>query len=276
MHIARTLAAVGALSAVLLAPAAATAQDDDRERLIELMRIDDTVEVMRKEGLRYGAEIGAEMLPDLPKDDWERTVSRIYDAEKMEAVITQGFETALEGEELGTLVEFFDSGLGEEIIGLEISAREAFLDEETEIAAMDAFEMARGDETELYQQVETIIADSDLVEYNVMGAMNANLMFYRGLADGGAIDLGESDMLADVWAQESDIRAESEAWLGSFLMMAYRPLEAEELEAYAALYRTPEGRILNTAVFNAYDRMYDEISYLLGQAVAEHMRSQEL
>ncbi len=276
MHIARTLAAVGALSAVLLAPAATTAQDDDRERLIELMRIDDTVEVMRKEGLRYGAEIGGEMLPDLPKDDWERTVSRIYDAEKMEAVITQGFETALEGEELGTLVEFFDSGLGEEIIGLEISAREAFLDEETEIAAMDAFEMARGDETDLYQQVETIIADSDLVEYNVMGAMNANLMFYRGLADGGAIDLGESDMLADVWAQEPDIRAESEAWLGSFLMMAYRPLEREELEAYAALYRTPEGRILNTAVFNAYDRMYDEISYLLGQAVAEHMRSQEL
>ncbi|KRS14892.1 hypothetical protein XM53_00070 [Roseovarius atlanticus] len=276
MQTVKTLASVGALSAALLISGAAAAQDSDRERLIELMRIGDTVEVMRKEGLRYGAEIGAEMLPDIPNDDWERTVSRIYDAEKMEAVITQGFETALEGEAVGPLVDFFESELGAEIVELEISAREAFLDEETEMAAMDAFEMARGDETELYQQVETIIADSDLVEYNVMGAMNANLMFYRGLADGGAIDLGESDMLADVWAQEPDIRAESEAWLGSFLMMAYRPLDADELEAYAELYRTPEGRVLNTAVFNAYDRMYDEISYLLGQAVAEQMRSEEL
>ncbi|MGK7754969.1 MULTISPECIES: DUF2059 domain-containing protein [unclassified Roseovarius] len=276
MQIAKNLATACALSAVLLTPGAASAQDSDRERLIDLMRIGDTVAVMRQEGLRYGAEIGAEMLPDIPKGDWERTISRIYDVEKMEAVITQGFEAALEGQELGPLVTFFESGLGEQIVELEISAREAFLDEETEVAAMDAYETARGDETELYRQVETIIADSDLVEYNVMGAMNANLMFYRGLADGGAIDLGESDMLADVWAQEPDIRAESEAWLGSFLMMAYRPLEAEELETYAELYRTPEGRVLNTAVFNAYDRMYDEISYLLGQAVAEQMRSEEL
>lgn len=270
------LLAAGLFAASLQMAGPALAQDNNRDRLIELMRVGDTVEIMRMEGLRYGADIGAEMLPDIPEDDWTRVVSRIYDPEKMEAVIRQGFEAALEGQEVGALVAFFDTELGEEIISLEISAREAFLSEETERAAIDAYEMARSDETELYGQVETIIADSDLVEYNVMGAMNANLMFYRGLADGGAIELGEADMLADVWAQEADIRAESEAWLGSFLMMAYRPLKSEDLEAYAEVYRTPEGRALNSAVFTAYDRMYDEISYLLGQAVAEHMRSEEL
>ncbi len=272
----RTLVAGGALAALVLTGGAARAAEDDTDRLIALMRVGDTVEIMRREGLRYGASIGAEMLPDVPAGDWERTVSRIYDPDKMEAVITQGFETALDGQEVGPLVEFFETDLGRRIITLEISAREAFLDAETEMAAIAAFEEARDAQTDLFDQVETIIADSDLVEYNVMGAMNANLMFYRGLADGGAIEMGESDMLADVWAQEPDIRAESEAWLGSFLMMAYRPLDADELDAYAALYRTPEGRVLNTAVFNAYDRMYDEISYLLGQAVAERMRSEEL
>lgn len=267
---------IGTLSAALIFCSSVRAQDSDSDRLIALMRIGDTVEIMREEGLRYGAEIGAEMLPDVSPDDWNRTVSRIYDAEKMEAVITQGSESALDGEDVAPLVSFFESDLGKEIIGLEIDAREAFLSEETELAAIDAYQDAQDQQTELFKQVETIIADSDLVEYNVMGAMNANLMFYRGLADGGAIDLGESDMLADVWAQESSIRAESEAWLGSFLMTAYRPLQAQELASYAELYRTDEGRVLNTAVFNAYDRMYDEISYLLGQAVAEHMRSEEL
>jgi hypothetical protein len=252
------------------------ADESDVNRLISLMRVGDTVEIMREEGLRYGSEIGKEMLPDVTASDWQRTVSRIYDPAKMEAVITQEFEAALEGQEVGPLVEFFTTELGQEIVTLELSAREAFLNEETELAASDAYETARDEETMLYSQVETIISESDLVEYNVMGAMNANLMFYRGLADGGAIQSGEEDMLADVWAQESDIRAESEAWLGSFLMLAYRPLEAHDLEAYAELYRTREGRVLNTAIFQAYDRMHDEISYLLGQAVAEHMRSEEL
>ena len=268
--------AAGALTLALLPVPVLADDSEDMDRLIDLMRIEETVEIMRKEGLRYGAEIGAEMLPDVDPKEWERSVARIYDPAKMEVVINQGFEAALEDKDVAALVDFFTSDLGQEIITLEIAARAAFLDEETEMAAADAFEMARDGETKLYQQVETIISDSDLVEFNVMGAMNANLMFYRGLADGGAIDLGEEDMLADVWAQEPEIRAESEAWLGSFLLLAYRPLSPDDLDTYAALFRTPEGRLLNTAIFEAYDRMYDEISYLLGQAVAEHMRSEEL
>ena len=58
--------------------------------------------------------------------------------------------------------------------------------------------------------------------------------------------------------------------------MVERALAEDELEAYAELYRSPEGKVLNTAIFEAYDRMYDEISYLLGQAVAQQMQSEEL
>ncbi|MEO1138080.1 MAG: DUF2059 domain-containing protein [Pseudomonadota bacterium] len=267
--------AAGAMAVGLTGlPGWATA--DDAEVLIDALRVGDTVEIMRQEGLRYGADLGVEMLPGVNTARWGEVVSRIYDPEKMEAVITDGFETAFEGKDLEMLVAFFTSETGSEIIELELSAREAFLDQDTEMAAMDAYEVARDDQTRLFEQVEEIISDSDLVEFNVMGAMNANLMFYRGLLDGGAIEMGEEEMLADVWAQEEDIRGESEAWLGSFLMLAYRPLEEAELEAYAELYRTPEGKVLNTAIFEAYDQMYEEISYLLGQAVAQQMQSEEL
>ncbi len=42
----------------------------------------------------------------------------------------------------------------------------------------------------------SVCQSHDLIEMNVMGAMNANLAFYRGMADGGALDgLSEQDML---------------------------------------------------------------------------------
>lgn len=268
--------AVAVTFAVVSFAPMARAAGEDLAALIDALRIDDTVEIMRKEGLRYGSELGGEMLPGVNPQTWSDQVARIYDTDKMARVVTQGFETALEGEEISELVAFFTSETGQEIVALELSAREAFLNDDTEMAAMDAYEIARDDNTALFQQVETLIADSDLVEYNVMGALNSNLMFYRGLADGGAFEMSEDDMLADVWSQEGEIRDDSEGWLGAFLLLAYQPLEEKELAAYAEFYRSDQGRVLNAAIFEAYDQMYEELSYLLGQAVAQQMRSQDL
>lgn len=255
---------------------AARAAGEDMAALIDAMRIDDTVEIMRKEGLRYGSELGTEMLPGVNPQTWQDMVGRIYDTEKMAKVVAQGFETALEGQEIAELVAFYTSETGQEIVSLELSAREAFLNEDTETAAMDAYEVAREADTPLFRQVETLIADSDLVDYNVMGALNSNLMFYRGLADGGAFEMSEEDMLADVWAQEGEIRDDSAGWLGAFLLLAYQPLDEDELEAYAEFYRSEQGQVLNAAIFEAYDQMYEELSYLLGRAVAQQMQSEEL
>ncbi|MEL7257589.1 MAG: DUF2059 domain-containing protein [Pseudomonadota bacterium] len=254
----------------------ARAAGEDMAALIDALRVDETVEIMRKEGLRYGSELGEEMLPGVNAKTWQDQVARIYDTEKMAQAVTQGFETALEGKEIAEVVAFFTSETGQEIVSLELSAREAFLSEDTEMAAMDAYERARDENSELFQQVETLISDSDLVDYNVMGALNSNLMFYRGLADGGAFEMSEEDMLADVWSQEGEIRHDSEGWLGAFLILAYQPLEEDELEAYAEFYRSEQGKVLNAAIFEAYDQMYEELSYLLGRAVAQQMQSEEL
>lgn len=262
--------------AVIVALPVRAAPQAGLDELLDALRVEDTVAIMREEGLRYGEGLATEMLPDVNPDSWARVISRIYDTGKMTAVVKAEFAEAIAGTDLDPLVAFFTSELGREIISLELSAREAFLDADTEAAAMQAWEQARDTATEKLGQVEIIIADSDLVDYNVMGALNANLMFYRGLADGGAIEMSEEEMLTDVWAQEDSVRSDSEGWLGSFLLMAYRPLAADDLEAYAAMYRTAEGKALNAAIFAAYDRMYEEISYLLGQAVAQQMQSEEL
>ncbi len=262
--------------ALLVTSPMARAAGEDMAALIDALRIDETVEIMRKEGLRYGSELGAEMLPGVNAKAWQDQVARIYDTDKMAQVVTQGFETALDGKEIAEVVAFFTSETGQEIISLELSAREAFLNEDTEMAAMDAYERARDENSYLFQQVETLISDSDLVDYNVMGALNSNLMFYRGLADGGAFEMSEEDMLADVWSQEGDVRNDSEGWLGAFLILAYQPLDDDELEAYAEFYRSEQGKVLNAAIFEAYDQMYEELSYLLGRAVAQQMQSEEL
>ncbi|WP_159454020.1 hypothetical protein [Roseovarius albus] len=41
-------------------------------------------------------------------------------------------------------------------------------------------------------------------------------------------------------------------------------------------YRTETGQKLNHAMFAAFDQMYDDISYLLGQAVAQQLQSEQL
>jgi hypothetical protein len=115
-----------------------------------------------------------------------------------------------------------------------------------------------------------------LVERNVTGALNSNLMFYRGLADGGALEMTRDEMLAEVWSQDDTLRAETRDWLGAFLLTAYRPLEPAELEAYITFYRSRPGQQLDTALFAAFNRMYEELSYLTGRAVARFMRSRKL
>lgn len=260
----------------LWAGAVAADETADITALLEALQVEKSVEIMRAEGLEYGAGLAEEMLPGVSQEAWAQQVSRIYDVERMTQEVTDGLVAALPQEHMEPVLAFLTSDTGRQIVTLELSAREAFLDPGTEDAAVEHFEEARDDETPLYQQVQILIEDSSLIEFNVMGALNANLMFYRGLDEGGAIEMGEAEMLSDVWAQEDAVRAESAQWLGAFLMMAYRPLEPDALEAYAEYYRTDEGRALNAALFKAYDAMYAQISYLLGLAVAQQMTSEEL
>lgn len=268
--------AAGILGCLLWAGAALADRNARMEALLEAIRIGDTVKIMREEGLLYGESLAEDMMPEADLGSWRAHMGRIYDTSRMRALVGTRLAAELEGVDLAPLERFFTSELGAEIISLELSAREAFLDLAVEEAAQAQFDALESEQAPIVGQIEQLITDSDLVDLNVMGILNSNLMLYRGLADGGAYDLSEEDMLADVWAQEDEVRADSTAWITAYLLTAYQPLDPEELDRYIAFWQTEEGRALNRALFATFDRMYEEISYLVGQAVAQHLRSQKL
>ena len=271
----RAAAAAVAATVIWAMPAQAEARAD-LDVLLEALRVGDTVDIMRQEGLAYAESLAQDMMPEADPSGWQATVERIYDTGKMRRLVEERMARGLEGVDLAPLNAFFTSELGAEVIELELSAREAFLDPEVEDAAKEQYEKLAREGALIVDQIDTLVADSDLIEHNVMGILNSNLMLYRGLADGGAYDMSEEDMLLDVWSQEDGVREDSTAWIGAYLLTAYQPLEDDEVQEYIDLWRSDEGQALNTALFATFDRMYEELSYLVGQAVAQHMRSQEL
>lgn len=248
------------------------------ERLFDALGMPEIIAIMAEEGDGHGDGIAESLFPGRNGDGWEGVVAAIYDAERMEDVARTRFAAELGGRDLAPLLDFFESERGQRIVELEISARRAFLDEEIEDAAEDAVADLATTEPGRYALLERFIEANDLVGSNVMGAMNSNYAFYLGLADGGAFDgsLTEAEILADVWAQEAEIRNDTEGWVYAYLGLAYEPLADEDIEAYIALSETPRGRALNGALFAAFDEMYNGISRALGQAAARFMSSEDI
>ncbi|MDQ2088688.1 hypothetical protein NO357_02070 [Marimonas arenosa] len=256
-------------------------QATEWRRLSEAIAVPELLEVMRIEGVRYGDEIGAEFLAD-GGGSWQAVVARIYDRDKMLTAVMTGLKGEIADEQLAELNVFFASERGRQIVRQEILAREAFLDPATEEAARTALAEAEGAaETDAatarrLELLQAYVDENDLVDFNVAGALTSNYRFYRGLADGGGWTVSEDEMLAEVWAQEDEIRVDTTEWLMAYLLMAYAPLSDGDIEAYVALSKTPAGRALNRGLFAGFDRMYADLSYALGLAAAVQMQGEDL
>ncbi len=276
------------LFAVLLAlcfqaavPLAVQAQAASPARLVEAMRIPEMIGVMHDEGIAYGETLRTELFPEAGSNRWPALVAAIYDRPGMERRFTDAFLAELgdDPDVLGPLVEFFDSERGRRIVTLEIEARRAMLDEAVEEAARVALEDQTAADDPRLELLRRFAEVNDLVEQNVAGSLNANLAFYRGLSEGGALpegEMSEGDMLAEIWSQEEDVRAETESWLYPFLSLAYRPLEDADIEAYIAFSETMAAQRMNAALFSAFDDVFVGISNDLGRAAAEMMSGQDI
>jgi len=261
---------------VVLICAAAPLSAAPGEALLEAMRVPEIVQVMREEGLDYAQEMGEDLLPGGATRGWRAVVSQVYDTEALEEVVRGQFIDSFAGTEAGPLLDFFTSEDGQRVVDLEITARRTLIDDDLEASAREAYQALDGTDDPRLEQIEAFVEANDLVEANVVGAMNASYQFYLGLVDGGAFEMTEEEILSEVWAQEEDTRSDTREWLYAFLLVAYRPLSDAVLDEYVALSASPEGRAMNRALFAGFNAMYDEISYGLGLAAAQQMLGEEL
>ena len=248
--------------------------------LAQTMRIGEIIEVLREEGIEYGKTLEIDMFPGAGGPAWAAEVDRIYDAVRMQEAFQSGLarELARAPDGITAMQDFFGSDLGQKVLRLEIEARRALLDDPAEEAAKLAWEDMSGSDSGRVALLERFAAANDLVESNVMGALNANLSFYQGMAEGGAFgdEMTEDQMLADVWGQEAEVREQVADWLFPYLALAYAPLTDDELEAYITYSESPAGQQLNAALFAAFDGVFTPVSKALGLAVARELQGQDI
>ena len=244
------------------------------------LMIGDTLDVMRAEGLKNSTNLADSLFAGENAAAWAALVSLIYDTSKMQARFDQGLAQAL-GDDRKTLIaaqDFFASGLGQRVLRLEIEARRTLLDDAAETAAKAAWGDMKTSHAARADQIIRFGGINDLIESNVMGALNANLAFYRGLsAQGGFGDpMPEDQMLAEVWGQEPDIRKETTDWLYPFLALAYQPLSDAEVDSYIQFSQTDAGKKINAAIFVAFDGVMLQISTELGTAAGQLMAATDI
>lgn len=261
-------------------PATTAEQSTDIGHLSDVLMIAPTIDILRDEGLEYGGTLEEQMFSGQGGSRWQSRVDAIYDTAAMRKV----FETELSRELAGdhatitAALEFFGSDLGKRILSLENEARRTLMDEGAEDAAKLRFsEMDAASEPRI-EVIRRFAELSDLVEANVVGALNSNLAFLQGMADTGAFgsEMTEEQMLSDVWSQEDSARTETEDWLYPYLTLAYSSLSDEELNSYIAFTETPAGKKLNVAMFAAFDRVFATVSRELGRAAAAQMQGHDI
>lgn len=242
------------------------------DQTIRLIRLEAQMQVARTEGLSHAETLNADMLDGHGGRLWASQIDGIYDAARMTEDARPAIE-AIDPAILTRLNLFLGSDLGQKITGLELAARTAMMDEESEAAARRAYDNLQGTSDPRLKIARNIIESGDLIERNVSTALNASFQFYRALVDGGAYKMTEDQIITEVWSQEETLRADTESWLMGYLLLLVQPLDADERATYLAFVQTPEAGALNAALFDGFGTVYSDLSYALGRVVALNIKA---
>lgn len=247
-------------------------------QLLTAMGLYDILDVMAAEGLAAATDLEADMFPGQGGSAWAAVAASIYAHDRL----AQSFEAALPldlltPDAVAELQAFYDGATGIKVASGELAARQSLLDPDTEQGARELARQRAAQSHPRHVLLTEFIATNDLVDLNVSGALNSNFAFYRGLSDGGAFasEIPETLMLTEVWGQEAEIRRDTTEWLYAYQTLAYEDLSDTELRQYIDLTATPAGQALNTALFRAFEAVFDTLGYDLGVAAAHFVSGEE-
>lgn len=259
---------------VLSSLRAAGAEDLSRAYLLP-----ELFDIMASEGRSSVLAEGAIPLQGRALADFERDVARIYDKDTMHDAFLNKLTADLETtpEVLEDALSFANTDLGKRILRLEISAREALLDDEVDQIARMALEDAREASSARLGMIRERVDANDLIELNVSLGLNTSYAYYRGMMSENAVNgLDSEQLLFLVWAQEPEIRADVEDWIESYFLMAYQPLSTDELQTYIDYAGAPLAQAFNRAMFRAFDALFSDISVAVGRALGRRLNVEDL
>ncbi len=250
----------------------------DPARIGELLRFGALFAVMQQEGVQYGADLHTEFLGQPADPQWQATVAAIHDPHKLLPQFERRFALGLAAADQAAIETWLAASPGDGIVTREIETRRTLLDPAAEDRAVARAVAADLMDDPKLKAVRRVIDAADLVEANVVGGMNANLAFYQAMAAGGAFaePVGDAQMLADVAAQEQDIRDDVTNWLEGYLLQAYEPLSIADLDRLTEFSRSSPGRQLLRAEFDAFDAVFEATSAALGAALAQRITATDL
>ena len=247
----------------------------------EVMRMDQLAPILRDEAVAEGAEMAATMFPRGGTGRWLGQVAAIHAPARMRALFLRGMAGALPATDPADLqrgLAFYRTGLGQRLLRLETQARVAMLDADVEAAAREAWAQAQRRSHPRADHIARLIEAADLIEPNVAGGLNASVAFARGFQAGGGfpMPMTEDQIIADAWAEEAQLRSDTEGWIGAYLFLAYATLTDAELELYTAFAASDGGRALARAMFAGFDGVFMQTAYDMGLAAAAEMRGRQL
>lgn len=273
------IAATPAFAQEASQPASFATSAPQTYELLQSIGLYDVLEIMSVEGIGNADDMENDMFPGQGGPAWSGMVANIYAQDRLITDFEAAWDPEIfDAEELDSLIAYFTSETGMKLIEGEVLARRAFMEDGVEEAANDIYTQRLAEEHPRLEQLDAFISANGLIDLNVAGALNSNFAFYRGLTDGGAfeVELPEELMLAEVWGQEPEIRANSTLWLYSYQLLAYDGVSDEDLQSYIDLSRTDAGRRLNRALFAAFDVVFEDVSYDLGRAASVFMTGDDI
>ncbi|MDF3413728.1 DUF2059 domain-containing protein [Sulfitobacter sp. M57] len=256
--------------------ALAASADARMTALVDVLKLNEAAMILSDEGKVQAQDINLDMLDGQGGAGWAQQVDRIYAPALMVELVRAELERELSGEALEDVIRFYAGSRGTRIVDLENAARRAIQDPEVEAAARARFAEVEDSMDKRLALITRYVEQGDMISRNVTSALNSNYQFLRGLAEGGALEMTEEEMLADAATDIEASTRDTTEWLFGFLLLAYHPLDDDDLQAYITFCETDAGQALNRALFEGFGKAYEDISYALGRAVALNMTAQEL
>ena len=248
----------------------ATVSVADLERSLGIAEL---VGVLAREGQGYGDTLDQSMFGGKGGPRWKATVSRIYDPAVLSARFSRAFEAALAGqpELVAKATAYISTPAGQRIMQLERAARETLLEPDAREAAEVNAAKLRDARSPRLKQIRRLIEAGDLIESNVAAELTGSAAFNEALAATQPPEqrLPEVDRMAQVWRQESEIRAGATSWLVTFMTLAYAPLSDEELQAWVDFSASETGKALHQAVSTAFSETFREVMAELGHEAGQ-------